>query len=611
MALRTSKREAAARLDEGLVISLAERLAPKCDPTCGELRSFVGPAIDEDEVMRPVSFDGMTGWLHVPPRDMSASALKDVAVLLCSPLGRDARCTHLPLRLLAERLAATGYAVLRYDHLGTGDALDSPSDQDEVRCWVKGVVNAAAALRASVGLQRLVIGGLRIGGSFAALAAQDLVDVEGLILLAPVSVGRSWLRELTLSAALGPVAPAKETGGLSSNGLELSASTVESLAKLDFRKLERTPARVLVIDPPTWISKADAVFCELGAELTRGTFDGYDALFDETHSNRAPYGVFNQVGAWLQTNFPEPRAASKPLVVGSLWPSEMKMPGCTERPVKFGKGLRGVLTLPDFPSGRRKAVVFCNTGGDPRVGSGRFSAMAARTLARRGYASLRFDFAGLGDSPAKDGEDRSHVYATCRADDLREAVTVLIDAGYPRVTLAGVCSGAHHVLWSAVRDARVEGVFAVSLLKFVWRPGDSLEIGKRDTAGAASLYIQGLRDPHIWKRLVRGDIHVWQISRSLIMRFSNRLIRKRDQAAVAKMKMDLARLSARKARLHMLLGVHDAALDELEMYYGSMGQRLSAQPGMSVSVVPGLDHGLMLTANRDLAISQLLDVLGG
>jgi pimeloyl-ACP methyl ester carboxylesterase len=282
-----------------------------------------------------------------------------------------------------------------------------------------------------------------------------------------------------------------------------------------------------------------------------------------------------------------------------------------ERPVRFGKGLRGVLTLPDRPKPRGRAVVFCNTGGDPRVGAGRFSAVAARTLAGQGYASLRFDFAGLGDSPAEDGKDRSHVYETPRDEDLSAAVSLLIEAGYPGVTLAGVCSGAYHVLWSAVRDPRVEGVFVVSLLKFIWRTGDTLEIGKRDTAGAASMYIQGLRDPQIWKRLIRGDIQVWAISRSLARRFADRLVRRRDQAATAKMKADLASLSARKARLHMLLGVHDAALDELEMYYGAMGQRLSAQPGMSVSVVPGLDHGLMLTTNRDLAITQLLDLLGG
>jgi pimeloyl-ACP methyl ester carboxylesterase len=596
MALKTSERPVQAPHDEHLA----------AQPSIGMPRDEEGPlrpVADDNEVMRPIVFDGMTGWLHVP----AAGLVKDVGVLLCAPLGRDGRCAHLPMRLLADRLAARGYAVLRYDHLGTADALDSPSDGDELAGWIAGVASAAAALRASTGLQRLVIGGLRIGASLAAVAAQDLTGIEGLILLAPVVTGRAWLRELTLSAALGPVAPANETGGLISNGFELSAQTVRSLSSFDLRKLARAPARVLLVDPPSWTSKASAIFTGLDAELTQGPFDGYEALFDEAHSNKPPYAVFDQVETWLAANLPEVRA--EPLALKRLSATQVQIAGGLERPVKFGKGLRGVLTLPDRPDRRAKAVVFCNTGGDPRVGSGRFSALAARTLAREGYASLRFDFAGLGDSPAEDG-DRSHVYETSRAVDLSDAVTVLTEAGFPHITLAGVCSGAYHVLWSAVRDTRVEGAFVVSLLKFVWRTGDSLDIGKRDTAGASSLYIQGLRDPHVWKRLIRGDIQVWAITRSLTRRFADRLVRRRDQAATARMKVDIASLSSRKARLHMLLGVHDAALDELEMYYGAMGQRLAAQPGMSVSVVPGLDHGLMLTANRNLAITQLLDVLG-
>ena len=62
--------------------------------------------------IEPVVFDGCYGALHRP------AAARSVAVLLCAPVGRDARCAYRPLFLFAESLAARGFPVLRYDHLG-------------------------------------------------------------------------------------------------------------------------------------------------------------------------------------------------------------------------------------------------------------------------------------------------------------------------------------------------------------------------------------------------------------------------------------------------------------------------------------------------------------
>src|SRR6218665_897665 len=85
------------------------------------VRSVLESVISEGDTW-PIVFAPHAGWLHAPPQGKAGA----LGVVLCAPLGRDARCAHRPLRLLAQQLAAAGICVLRYDHLGTGDSLDLP-----------------------------------------------------------------------------------------------------------------------------------------------------------------------------------------------------------------------------------------------------------------------------------------------------------------------------------------------------------------------------------------------------------------------------------------------------------------------------------------------------
>ena len=147
--------------------------------------------------VEPISFDGMLGWLHRP-----ASAA-DVGVLICAPVGRDARCAHLLLRWIGEALAEAGYPALRFDYLGCGDSLDVAPEVDALSVWTANIHQAADALQAATGVRRLVFCGLRLGASLAAAATQAREDVAGLVMMAPVVRGRAWLRELKLAAELG------------------------------------------------------------------------------------------------------------------------------------------------------------------------------------------------------------------------------------------------------------------------------------------------------------------------------------------------------------------------------------------------------------------------
>src|SRR5215469_18666990 len=142
--------------------------------------------------MRPVVFDGCFGWLHHPPDGRCA----DTAVLICPGLMVDALLSYVSLRVLADKLSAAGYCVLRFDYPGTADSRDLASGEEHWAVWRRSVSVAADWLRQNCGASRLILCGVRAGGTLAVLAASERSDVAGLLLFEPVTAGRSYVRQL-------------------------------------------------------------------------------------------------------------------------------------------------------------------------------------------------------------------------------------------------------------------------------------------------------------------------------------------------------------------------------------------------------------------------------
>jgi len=550
-----------------------------------------------------IAFDGHAGSLHTPD---PLNAL-DVGVVLCAPLGRDARCAHLPMRLLAQDLAAAGIAVLHYDHLGTGDSLDLVEDSaDALPVWLAGVRAAVATLRDQTGVRRVVLGGVRFGATLAALSVEI---ADGLILLAPVARGGPWLRELKLATAvLAPTTVGAGACGLDADGLVLSAATASAIAAIDLRSLDAGQRPVLVAAQNSATTRLGETLTGSGGSVTVAPFGGFAALFDDSHSNLAPRDLFDQVIAWAVEQFPEPalRCPSPVKVEALLHP-----PGAVERAVTFGAGLRGVLCLPQGSALDGKAVVLCNTGGDPRAGIGGFSTATARALAREGVMSLRFDFAGLGDSPAAEGTVRSHVYETPRAADFNAAVALLQGLGAQKVIVGGVCAGGYHALHAALDDPRIAGVFAINTVILAWRAGTSLAVGDRDEGRSTQAYMQRLGQLSTWTRLLKGGVDASAIIRTLNIRMRARLAARAAATPEAAVKARIDQLSARGGVVRLIVGGEDPSLDMVVSHFGAAGKRFTRLPGLSLQIVPGLDHGLALKASREKAGREVVAFLKG
>ena len=118
-------------------------------------------------------------------------------MVLCNPFGEEALRAHRIYRVLATQLERAGYAALRFDYQGTGDSLGDDLDATLDR-WLADVATAGDELRARSGAKGLVIVGLRLGATLAALAtSRGLLRPRHLILWDPIVDGAAYVRDLT------------------------------------------------------------------------------------------------------------------------------------------------------------------------------------------------------------------------------------------------------------------------------------------------------------------------------------------------------------------------------------------------------------------------------
>ena len=165
---------------------------------------------------------------------------RGAAVLLCNPFGEEAVRAHRAYRVLARRLDEAGYPTMRFDYAGTGDS-SGEAGEHGIADWLADIAAAADALRAESGQSRIVVVGLRLGATLAALAAQrGLLRPAHLLLWDPVVDGAAYLRDLErahreyLHSELGAAAPADDGGPLAEAlGTPLTPALRAELAAID------------------------------------------------------------------------------------------------------------------------------------------------------------------------------------------------------------------------------------------------------------------------------------------------------------------------------------------------------------------------------------------
>lgn len=130
------------------------------------------------------------GLFHAPERE------GDTAVLICAPFGQEALRSHRLFRVLADRLARSGVAVLRFDCYGTGDSPGDDTDGD-LEGWRRDACAAHEELHRRVAPRRIIWLGARLGATIAVqAAASGRCDPTRLILWDPIIDGARYLNTL-------------------------------------------------------------------------------------------------------------------------------------------------------------------------------------------------------------------------------------------------------------------------------------------------------------------------------------------------------------------------------------------------------------------------------
>jgi alpha-beta hydrolase superfamily lysophospholipase len=448
-------------------------------------------------------------WHHAPPSHLRRGA----GIVLCPPLGYEYMSSYATWRILAERLAASGFDALRLEYEGTGNSDGRQEDPGSAEAWLRSVERAIAELRRLSASNATALIGLRAGALIALRAAAAVGGVERLVLWSPFASGRAFVRELEAIAGLSREEHADDeadAAGVNVAGYVTSPETLQAIESWTPDTICNRPAPAVLLvhrdDRP--IDQRMAARLEaLGSDVTQLRPDGTSSMLEAPHLSRVADQAVSEIVSWFGRWPVSPaagasRADAEPSRAESVVRGEYK-----QRAVRFGPGRRlfGVLTSPDDENAAPEApaVVLFNTGVECQVGPHRLYVPLAREWAARGHVVLRFDIGGIGDSAPPPGAVENIAYPDHMLDDAGEAIEFVrkIAPGRP-VIVAGLCSGG----WLAFRSAReglpVDGIVPINAPMYL-----------RDAAGAQwavdsdrlKRYMESMRAPAKWMKALRGN----------------------------------------------------------------------------------------------------------
>ncbi len=538
------------------------------------------------------------GWTHLP-----AHATRDAGIVLVPTLGEEYMMAYQALRGLAEQLAAAGFPVLRIDLHGTGNSSGDDRDESRLDAWKKSVDAAIDRLKADAHVSRVAVFGVRFGAALALEALSTRGDVASAVIAYAQANGRALAREVKAFHALsGRTETDPEWAGFL-----FTKATMESLGKFEplARELNSSAGakkvHVIQRDDRSPDDRLPARLKELGAEVTEVTTPGIRDLTTAPHKSRLPTELYAEVVRAFDVLHPRLENGGAKAATGGKKPSPtarvVVAPNVEEEFVTFGNELRGVYASP-AKGDAKGAVLFLNTSANHHVGPSRMYVRFARQLAASGIASLRFDLSLLGDSGSRARAALpDEIYSLGKVPDAKKAIAFLKEHGHEDVILAGLCSGAFTSFHTALeKDVDVKGIFLVNTQVFVWRDGDSLDVGHSRNFEEVDRYKRGVFELERWKKLLRGDVPLGRIAKAFADRAAIRgeaalgqvLARARGQRTIADQFREL--VLDRSIAVKLVYATHDPGIDYLKLHVGRLISRLEASSFFNVTIVPEGDH---------------------
>ncbi len=500
----------------------------KCEPEVSSAAVAQNSAsVRRDAFYLPSQGQSLFAWLHTPANQPAL----DHGVIICSPLGYEQVHAHRSLRHLADSLADHGIPALRFDWHGTGDSAGIDEDTNRCATWQANLRDAVDWMRHELGCRQISIVGFRLGATFAVLATEE-VEIANLVLWAPVTNGRAFVREMTaieLTAEFRPPTSEIPTGDIEAGGFVISKLTAAELSQLNLLKAHPWCQRALIVgrdDIPVDLRLHDRC-ASLGFPVEQIQAPGYIEMMAEPHHSQVPTRAIEQVVSWFQAQIAVESVRELSLDLSQLGSHTATMAHRRES-TSAGEGalqirehlirisaepdLFGILTEPIAPvSAELPMIVVLNSGSAYHIGPSRLHVHLTRQLATQGFRCVRMDINGLGDSITNDLTQENVTYPGTVFRDVEIALNVLQrDFGMQKCVLMGLCSGAYAAFQSAAsitNPALVESVL-INPLTFFWKDGMTLESSPVDELVFQHHYLSSALEPKKWLKLLRGQTKI-------------------------------------------------------------------------------------------------------
>jgi alpha-beta hydrolase superfamily lysophospholipase len=545
-----------------------------------------------------------------PAREDEPSA-RPTVVVLCNPFGVEAMCLHRTYRHIAERLSRAGVSSLRFDYDGTGNSAGRDDEPQRFGAWVNSVHAALAEARSRVDGCRIVLFGARLGATLGAVAALDDGNIDGLVLWAPVVSGRSYARELRAMRGLraGKATP-RADGAHDAAGYAVTAATLVEISSVDLTALGNArslpPLAFLVPgEAPSATQRLARDWQARGCSVRVGARTSYTRLLGDPYDAVVPQPFLNAFAEWVGKGKRSGGGKNTRVRVDPhRSTATFNERGATirETSVAFGDGLFAVFTEPDVVGAHpnRPATILLNAGVNHHVGPHRMWVTLAREIAALGYATLRMDAAGIGESCAEAGALENRVYSPGFVANVRAGMDLLERLrGTREYVLVGLCSGAYVAFHTAVADSRVVGQLLLNTHTFTWKEGDSVR--RRHNR---RFYVRCLLDPGVWRRGLRAPMKARRVTRMLLRLLEPELTTVRRNLGEKKLTKPAGRgveapvdvneafevLSRRGVESLLVFSSFDGGLDMLAGHLGRRARKIRGLPHFTLDVLGEVEH---------------------
>jgi pimeloyl-ACP methyl ester carboxylesterase len=551
------------------------------------------------------------GWIH-------RATGNGTALVIVPPFGYEAICAHRALRHLAEAAARAGLLALRFDLDGTGDSAGDDLERGRLDAWLASIDDACELARSS-GAERIVLAGVRLGATLAAIAASRRRDVAGLVAIAGVTVGKAYVREaraLQLQLALAPPPP----GVLASPedvhelvGFALPAELRTALAQTDLSRAQVRPAPAVLLvdrDDLPGNDKWAAALRELGSAVEQVRLPGYVEMMLDPHRAIVPQAIIDATIAFAMARPATPAAQpQRALTIAPHAEIATGSASVTEELVAIDDCLVGVVTRLRTPP--RRAIVLLNAGGVYRVGPNRLHVALGRRLASLGDLVLRVDLSGLGDSQPRSGATENVVYSEHAVPDVAACVAWVRRQGAREVAVVGLCSGAYHALKAAVAGQPIDTVVPINPLTFFYKPGMPLDFAAFRVTTDAQRYGKNVRSVESWRKLLRGHVDVGRVARVVAER-ARSVAEHRAREVARRLRLplrddlgsELYALGRAGVAVRFIFAGDDPGRAMLVEQGGSAAARLS------ITVIDGPDHTFTPRWSHPLLLDAIVRAVG-